>query len=427
MHMRLTGLAVVGATVMLIFATAVSGQNLAADYLQRYHQLKDSDVPGRMALAAWAENRGLDAQAMQLYAEVLDRSPDHDAAYRSWVALADTHALPPEPERERELTRQFADMELIATDHFLVLHDTDDVWARQRAALLEKTHNLFYSTFRRVMFKPQPLRQRLVCILFADHADYLAYARAVDQADAAWAAGYYSTRSNRIVFYDDRVGPRLEQLKRQVDLWDERAEHTRTQLQDAIKRRNQALVMQLRRDYRADKRRLDWFRKRYTTAAELGNAAKTTHEVVHQLAYNSRLQRADRLYPLWFSEGLATSFEAEDPLEPYGPLAINTIRLAGLQAAVNGDGLIPLAELVAIGEATPDNTAQLALAYDQSWALFTYLFRHERQSMQRYLSMIAAKAPGVRSAEQLRDEFVHAFGPLHVLEPRFEAYVRQLR
>lgn len=412
--------------VLCLAATIAAADQTAQTLAERRRALAADDVEGRMALARWAEQNGEQPAAMRLYREVLDRDPDHERAYERWVALDWANDLPTDGKRRRGLTRLFGDMKLHATAHFLILYDTDESWTRNRAALLEKAHDVYYRTLRRVGFRPRPLRERLVCILYADHEDYVHYARQNDQAQMGWAAGYYSTRTNRIVFYDDRVSPQFREMTDQLDELEAQTQQVRADLRRAQRANENGRVMALREQLRATMKQRDWYRNRHAAVAKIGNTAKTTHEAVHQLAYNSGLQERGRAYPFWLSEGLATSFETTNPARDFGPLHPNPIRTAGLEKVYHADALMPLDELVAIGSPRTDDIDRLALIYDQSWALFGYVFRYHREELRDYLRRIAAMPPGPRSGDQMRDEFVEAFGAIEALTPDFKRHVGRL-
>ncbi len=68
-----------------------------------------------------------------------------------------------------------------------------------------------------------------------------------------------------------------------------------------------------------------------------------THEMTHQLAYNSGLQKRGVMYPLWVSEGLATFFEGS-ALPQWDPIG-NTARRRTLAKLHAGGALLSLREL----------------------------------------------------------------------------------
>lgn len=413
--------------VLSLVSATVWAQDAAVTYLQKRDALADGDVPGRVALGQWCEANALPMQAASLYREVLQLKPEHDGAYDRLVKITDTHVLPHNAERHDELLKQFKGMSLHTTRHFIILYDTSEPWARNRAALLEKAHDVYFSTFRRVGFKPLPLEQRLVCLLFADHNDYLAYGLKYDNANLGWAAGYYSSKTNRITFYDERQSPQFEQVKQKIAELTGAADQLREAIRTAASQNNHALVSQYRRQLEAVNKQAKWYENRHEALSKIGNASKTVHEAVHQLAFNSQLQSRKVFYPFWLSEGLATNFETDNPARAFGPLHPNDWRKNALRQAQSKDQLVPLAQLVAIGRPDTSDAYALDTMYNQSWALFGYLFRYERDALNTYLRKIKDTPPEVRDGQTLRQEFVDAFGDLDQLQKRYDNYLKRMR
>ena len=165
----------------------------AVELLQRQQALAAGDVDGRMALASWCEDHQLPNQAAELYQQVLALDAKHEKAYEQLVAIRDTTRLPDDPKRQQQLQEQFgSDFQLFVSPHFVIFHKADEQWMRNRAALLEKTHDVFFSTFRRYDYRVLPLHERLVCVLFADHPSYAAHAMDRDGIEVGWMdyAGY---------------------------------------------------------------------------------------------------------------------------------------------------------------------------------------------------------------------------------------------
>jgi len=365
-------------------------------------------------------------QAGQMYRQVLAINPDHQQAYDWLVKIADTHRIPEDAERQKKLRDEFEGMSLHVTNHFLIVYDTSENWARNRAALLEKAHDVFYSTFRRVGFKPMPLKERLVCVLFADHDDYLEHGRTYDKAELGWAAGYYSTRTNLITFYDERQSPQFEEIKQKMAELNGGATQLREALKAAAAQRNHALVAEYRRRLEFVNKQLTWYRNRHEALSKVGNASKTVHEAVHQLSFNSGLQSRRVFYPFWLTEGLATNFETDTPARAFGPLHANDWRKATLRKAQEEDLLVPLETLIAIGRPETDDARKLNTLYDQSWALFGYVFRYERDELETYLEKMLDTPPEIRDGPTLTAEFVEAFGDIDQLQARYDNYLKRL-
>ena len=413
---------------MTASAMAQGSAEVALEFMQHRDRLEASDVEGRMALGGWAQQRHLDFQASQLYREVLALSSDHEQAYERWVKIADTNELPEENGRVDELKKAFPGMSVHLTRHFIILFNTNEPWARNRAALLEKAHDVYFATFRRVGFRPLPLNERLVCVLYADHDDYLKYARDADNVEMGWSAGYFSTRTNRIVYFDDRDSPMFKDMVKKKQRLEQQADALRAQIKTASIERNHALVMELRQRLKPVNKQLTWYRNRHEAIAKLGNASKTVHEAVHQLVFNSSLQSPEVRYPLWISEGLATNFETDNPAKPFGPLHPNGYRRYAIQTHLEKGGeLIALDEFVRLTRVPSEDAQQTQLIYNQAWALFGFVFRYHREELKAYLAAAMQLPPGERTATELHADFVKAFGQPRDMEEKFKNWISRLK
>lgn len=278
-----------------------------------------------------------------------------------------------------------------ATDHFVVLHQTDAYIAAGRAALLETTHRQFEDTFLQAGFTLRPLDQPMVCVLFANEQDFGKYAKRVDWIDMSWSGGYYSSRTNRVALFDTGGWPGSGTVAE--------AEGNR----DAYYGATDAA----------------------TSATTLISLASTTHEAAHQLAFNTGLQRRGVMYPLWASEGLATNFESDVFFGDLGPHAPNATRQRDLMAAYRNDLLLPLDQFACLTEVPTADPRMVSVVYAQAWELFRYLFIHERQGLIRYMDQLNHTPQGYRSKRQMYEEFVAAFGPIDALETRWRESLRK--
>ena len=410
------------------FVAPAPAEDLTVDFYQKRYALEDGDIAGRMSLAGWCERNGLPWRAAELYHEVLALDRDHNVAYDRLVRLADTRRLPEQPERQAELLEHFGDeFALHVAPHFLVVYNTDKAWAINRAVLLERTHDLFVQAFRRGDFRVVPLRERLVCLLLADHEQFTDYAREADGVDVGWSAGYYSSKTNRTAFFDETTSPNFRKVTDHVSRLEKAEAELRAKLRAARKARSRAHEAHYRKQLDAVRKELTWYRNRHSAVADMGNAAKTTHEASHQFAFNMGLQVRGHMYPFWLSEGIATNFETVDPAAPFGPHHDNLGRRRLLTEAWRAEALLPIDEFITMVRPPVEDEQRLAVAYSQAWGLFRFLLKYRRAELQDYLDAIAGGPPGERSPEQLREAFDDAFGDLGRIEREFELYVKRLR
>ncbi|MFA9478602.1 DUF1570 domain-containing protein [Phycisphaerales bacterium AB-hyl4] len=285
--------------------------------------------------------------------------------------------------------------------HFVLLYDVEPWQARMHVLLLERTHAQFYEVFGQGDFALRPLGERLVCLLFAEQADFVDYGRAADGMDLSWTGGYYSARTNRVALFQ-RGWP--EQQPDVVDAEPAMALVDREREADQPTLRFSALEPAAS-DHRAD------------------GLASTVHEAAHQLAFNSGLQSRGVMYPLWVSEGLAISFETQNPSKAFGPAYINEPRRADLRVAREAGRLMELEQFVSLVRPPVDDAAMVRAVYAQAWALFHHLYNHEPKALRGYLGRLADLPPGRRSAHVLRREFVSAFGPLEQFGDAWQAHL----
>jgi hypothetical protein len=272
------------------------------------------------------------------------------------------------------------------TSHFVLLTDAGAAWCVQAGRTLEQTRAAFYQAFNTAGFAIAPLDDRLVWVAFTRRDDFHQYALNVDRLDMSWSDGYYSTRTNRVALVCDGA---------------ERGHgHAIAHASDSTEMHPQP-------------------------SEGFTHLAQTTHEAVHQIAFNCGLQKRGVMYPLWASEGLATNFEAVAGA-PFGPDHDNPHRRRQLVRALGRDGLLPLNDFIVLTRVPVDDAGATHDVYAQSWAFFRFLYQHRPQQLRRYLEDLRGLDPGRRDAATLRREFVRAFGRVDSLDRSWQAYLRLL-
>ena len=305
------------------------------------------------------------------------------------------------------LGKHFGDdrFDLHESDNFVMLHDTTSHRAAARVALLEHTYDRFFEAFK-TFDGLRPVHRPLVCVVFAKRHDFVTYARRVDWLDMSWSGGYYSARTNRMALYDARrAGNEPEnQTQPQSD----------GQKKAADDGQRPTVLLSSTDEAGA-------------SASPPLNVGAITHEAAHQLAFNSGLQRGGVMYPLWLSEGLACAFETNHAGQPFGIERINRTRLFELRRAMRGDGLIPLRRFITMTRPPTDDAQKLNAVYAQAWALFRFLFEHDREALSDYMRDLARERRGHRTRIELRREFTRAFGAIDELARKWRAHVETLR
>jgi hypothetical protein len=146
-----------------------------------------------------------------------------------------------------------------------------------------------------------------------------------------------------------------------------------------------------------------------------------SHEAAHQLAFDSGLQKAGVMYPLWVAEGLATNFES--PGEELCFLGQNPVRQARLKELAARQNLLPLSRLAVLTETSGLSPEERIDLYAQAWGLFRFLALEQRPALVSYLRTLAALPYGQRSEHALLEELQHSFGSLAVIETEWQAWL----
>ena len=361
--------------------------------------------------------------------EVLDRDIENLAAYQYLRIFDEKVAIPENKPFEEKILTEFKtrfehDFKIIHRRHFLIIYDTTEAFANQRGAALEQAYDSFMYYFNMKQLHPHFLSSRLNVILFKSRQNYLSYARRTEGADLSWSAGYYSQRTNRSAFYDDSTGPAAESVDKRLATLKDRRRELNTQISDASGSDRIRLI-----DER-DKISNEIFEitTRMGNVVGLLNNVKTVHEAIHQLAFNTGIQKRLIDYPLWFTEGLACAFETQDHNNNRGPGVMNWGRIAGVKAAMAHNKLIPLEDLIASPRPEKFDEQTLGVYYAESWAIFHYMYKFHRPALERYLlAFHDIETLRVLSAEERKKLFTDAFGAdIPGFEKKFLAYLKQL-
>ncbi len=275
------------------------------------------------------------------------------------------------------------------TKRFIVLSDAAPGWSRQQAALLDRTFHQFNRFTKRIKIEPRPLRHKLVCVLFQEHADYRRFARDHDGVTAEWISGYYSPKNDRIVFYNIETNPDFAEALR-VSKSAER-------------------IAKVEGHGPAARGRL---RDEYQKAA----IATVVHEAVHQLCFHTRVQSPQIQNPLWLSEGLATAFETDRPNRSFGPDRKYDLREEQFLELMEEGKLIPLRTLVTYSNMPDNQDDTIAAAYHQSYSLVTWMARFRKADLRKFMNTLRNERPGRPTPQRQLQMFEQAFGDVQQLE-----------
>ncbi|MDX9911566.1 MAG: DUF1570 domain-containing protein [Phycisphaerales bacterium] len=266
----------------------------------------------------------------------------------------------------------------VRTEHFLLLSNAPNDWTIRRGQLLERARHQFFRSLDRLGIPPVPHRHRLFAILFSSQEEYASFARRTHGPSSTWVAAYYDGSLNAIVMFDDHDAP-----------WNQTTTNERSS--DA-------------RSSRAS--------RPTPLARSVASAADTTtlHEAAHLLAFNCGVQVRGVDYPLWVSEGLATTFETDRPDLPFGPGRSASPRRGAIDAN-ELDALAPLVEVIP-ARAAPEDPHKAAAFYARSWALFDTLAARRPRDLAAYLESLRNAPRGPIAPDAQRALFEARFGPV---------------
>jgi hypothetical protein len=288
------------------------------------------------------------------------------------------------------------------TPHFVILTDADPAWSRARATILEQTRRQFYRAMEHLGYPAVPHERKLVCILIREHDQFRTFAAREDGHVADWSAGYYSTGANRVVFYNDDSSPSLRQALAKLDDYQSRVRQLRDQ-STSLARAGRATEAHSRREAADDlERQVGAERDRLRVEAEEFSVAKTIHEAVHLLAFNSAVQSPSREYPLWLSEGLACAFEAQSTALAFGPDRPSPHRARQVVALYHEARLLPLERVIVAADSIAGAREDADVLYAQSFALIEFLYdQYPRQLAELILSFADDPAADFDPADHL--------------------------
>jgi hypothetical protein len=287
------------------------------------------------------------------------------------------------------------------TEHFVILHETgaDDIAGTGRA--LESAYRHFYEVFANAGFVLGQSGDRLVWICFPQQSGFNTYALRAEGMDLSWLDGYYSTLTNRVAV----VQPNLQVAEREPI--------------------NPPQMGNMRITLAANKPQSERVLPMAPAGQQL-DMTRLTHELAHQLSFNSGVQKRGVMYPVWVSEGLATNFES-GALTSASVLSYNSARSSCLATAYAAGELLPLRELIVQTRLPADAQASRQF-YAQAWAFFRFLLTERPEGLRVYLRRISELPAGRRSVDVLLSEFTAVFGAPESLDSAWNAFVvRQIQ
>lgn len=271
------------------------------------------------------------------------------------------------------------------TDHFFLVSEKESATSPALGSSLEGIRAKIREAMAARGLMLEDADDPLLWVCFDDREQYRQYALDVEHASPVFRDAFYSTRTNRVVLFNGQLPVRVGTPVHLTGYNEEAAPEHRPASNERI------VVL--------------------------------THEMTHQLAYNSGLQKRGVMYPLWVSEGLATYFESCS-LAKTGRVASQG-RKARLVEMTREGRLLPLYELAvlagpgALGRSPAD-------VYAQCWGFMGFLLEHHDDELSAYLGDLRDTPQGRRSSTALRRQFVTHFGSIDTLEQSWHDFVVSL-
>lgn len=397
------------------------------EFQRRLKLIGEHDESAAMKLAEWAERKNLHDEADKLYREIIDQNPEHASARRKLDHLAIRRPLAVDSEAflatRKLLSSKFM---LYETRRFIVLSDASPAWTRIQISRLERTHHQFMRFAKRLGLAPLPLRHKLVCVLFADHKAYLKFARTRDNASASWIAGYYAPAADRVVFYNVERSEGISTARRKLSDMQREIKQLRLDVTLYRQKGNRQQSAILRENVGKYQKHFEKETSRINQFASSLSAATTIHESIHQLFFHTGIQSPNIEYPMWISEGLATSFETGDIKLPFGPDREYDQRREEFFRMIQNQELISLSILAGTVDISDEDDDVVRRVYHQSYALVTWLCRFRKDGLRKYLRLMRAEHPGESTPQRHLQIFKNAFGDVTRLERTWIKHEQQL-
>jgi len=272
-----------------------------------------------------------------------------------------------------------SDFAYLYSDHFRLYLESDTTYTAEALELLETVRQRFLHLMRREGYGLGDC-EPFTWLWFNNRSSYEDYSRRADGIPGNPPKSYYSAKTNRVAVLTDTP----------ERLWAE----------NAFDRPHQVSATDF-----SD-------RAQDEASADLARAM-VTHELIHQLAFNTGLQTRGVEYPMWASEGMATAFEYifRDPGLSEG----NRYREQTVLALYEQGRLIPLdvfASMSRLSWAVLTDTE----IYAQCWAFFDFLWHNRKPQLKHYLSRAASRRVGAAPRSILAAEFADCFGSLDQLQ-----------
>ncbi len=388
----------------------------------------------RFAAAWWALENGLIKEASEEVRALHRLDPKHLPSARMASVL--DRLAEPCPDSEFAAFQKALGIETTVArgPHVLLLHQHSQAEANERIEMLESVITGFHLLFAAEGIELATPRRRLVSAWFADKKDFLAFLHA-EAADAfATTRGYFHPTWGAVVAFDARSTDQEKTARAKLAARRDELQRFGQQLEDAPGRARirielggepvrtvgrseaRAAIIRLEGEIACETMLLDLDRR----SIDLGTAA---HEMIHQLAVESRLVPRHDAFPYWLHEGLAAQFEVIRGGRWAGISRAHDLRLPDWRRIQDPIRLERLVRDAGFGRGYQRDL------YAQAWALVYYLRTRHAPEFLTFLDLLRGPdLGGENRGDRVSSAFQRAFGnDLDAFERDWRAFMATVK
>jgi len=351
---------------------------------------KEKESVGRILLKGPQGEFVLQTQDGQLFEIQPGSIISHESNQTPFVPLT-------QKELEEQLRDEFgADFRILSTDHYLIVYNTSERYAKWIGDYLDPFYKKYRTTWTKFGLDLKEPDFPLVAVLFSDKKQFEQYARKeVGDTFSLEMNAYYHKWTNRIVLCD------LSGIEKQLE----------EMVSGRVPRNMNALL---------------------NRPGAGQNLSAMIHEAAHQIGCNTGMfSRLAPQIPLWLLEGIAMLHEIPDlntpRLVPDEP-KVNKKRLGELHAFSRKTSNLPI-QIMLQTDTVLRSTQTAQDYYGLSWGFTYFLYKHKPKEFATYLREMALKTAADVDSPTLRlHDFENHFGKdWNKLQRDFTRRVQTLR
>lgn len=269
------------------------------------------------------------------------------------------------------------------SEHWSIIYPTDklDFVKNKMAKLMERTYQNNISFLVALGLRNKPVDEKMTAVYMGSKADYASYIKAItgDSYAASNSGGLYNFKARAFFVFDRGT--------------DKKGKEKHASPQSVV------------------------------------------HEVSHQVLFESGFQSKYVVYPRWFTEGMAVSFEHSAKKKSYGPHTTNYSyrRAKQVKRHIEDESLITMRQLITFDgdEEAFDNALNQSDVYALGSMLIRFLYTFYPDEFKEYLAIIAksrtAKYERAKFGKKVRlKQFSRAFRDPDELQSGFETFINKI-